>query len=151
MKHFTMRELTHSATAIRKGIDNTANGVVRANLTALVANLLDPLREVYGKPIIVTSGYRCVKLNRAVGGAAKSQHTQGQAADIRSVSDSKKDNKALFDLIVKSGLPYDQLINEYDYDWIHVSFVDGRNRGSILRAYRDDGRTKYETFKPDAK
>ena len=151
MKYFTMRELTQSATATRKGIDNTANGVIRANLTALVANVLDPLREAYGKPIIVTSGYRCVKLNRAVGGASKSQHTKGEAVDIRSVSDTKRDNKALFNLIVKLGLPFDQLINEFDYDWIHVSFVDSRNRRSILRAYREGGMTKYETFKPELK
>ena len=148
MKYFSITELCKSATAKRKGIDNTPDGTIKANLTALVANLLDPLREMYGKPIIVTSGYRCPKLNKAVGGAAKSQHTKGQAADIRSVSDSKKDNKALFDLIVKSGLPFDQLINEYEYDWVHVSFASGRNRRSILKATRKDGKTTYETFKP---
>ena len=74
MKYFTMTELTASATARRKGIDNTPDMQAKANLTALVSNVLDPLRELYGKPIVVTSGYRSVKLNRAVGGAARSQH-----------------------------------------------------------------------------
>ena len=101
MKHFTFQELTKSATAKRKGIDNSPSMQVRANLAALVENVLDPLREAYGKPIVVTSGYRCEKLNRAVGGAASSQHVKGQAADIRSVQDTPEENKKLFDLIVK--------------------------------------------------
>lgn len=132
MKYFTMQELTASATAKRKGIDNTPDAQAKANLTALVANVLDPLREKWGAPIVVTSGYRSVKLNRAVGGASKSQHCKGQAADIRSVSDSRKDNKRLFDLVKSSGLPFDQLIDEYNYDWVHVSFRNGANRREIL-------------------
>ena len=131
MKYFTMQELTSSATARRKGIDNTPDVQAKANLTALVANVLDPLRELYGKPIVVTSGYRCPKLNRAVGGAARSQHTTGNAADIRCVSDSRAENKKLFNLI-RENLPYDQLIDEYGYDWVHVSFADGKNRRQIL-------------------
>lgn len=131
MKYFTIRELTASATAARKGIDNTPDNVVRANLTSLVANVLDPLREAYGKPIIVTSGYRCPKLNKAVGGAAKSQHMKGQAADIRTVSDTVEDNRALFNLIIKLRLPFDQLIDEYGYNWIHVSYAPA-NRRQVL-------------------
>ena len=136
MKYFTMQELTASATARRKGIDNTPDAQAKANLTALVANVLDPLREKWGAPIVVTSGYRSVKLNRAVGGAARSQHCKGQAADIRSVSDTKKDNKRLFDLVKSSGLPFDQLIDEYDYDWVHISFRTGANRREILHVTR---------------
>lgn len=132
MKYFTIYELTASSVAKRKGIDNTPNGMQKANLTALVANILDPLREAYGKPIIVTSGFRCPKLNKAVGGKAKSQHMTGEAADIRTVSDDPADNKKLFDLIVKLGLPFDQLIDEYGYNWIHVSFSPGRNRRQVL-------------------
>lgn len=132
MKYFTMTELTSSATAKRKGIDNTPDAKAKAALSALVANVLDPLRERYGKPIVVTSGYRCPKLNKAVGGAARSQHTKGEAADIRCVSDSRAENKRIFDLIVASGLPFDQLIDEYNYDWVHVSFKDGANRRQIL-------------------
>lgn len=132
MKYFTMTELTSSATAKRKGIDNTPDAKAKAALSALVANVLDPLREKYGKPIVVSSGYRSPKLNKAVGGVARSQHTKGEAADIRCVNDSRAENKRLFDLIVASGLPFDQLIDEYNYDWVHVSFKDGANRRQIL-------------------
>lgn len=142
MKYFTIQELTKSATAQRKGIDNSPSFQVRANLTALVEKVLDPLREAYGKPIVVTSGYRCEKLNRAVGGAASSQHVKGQAADIRSVQDTPEENKKLYDLIVKLGLPFDQLINEYGYDWVHVSF-GARHRRQKLKAVRKNGRTVY--------
>lgn len=144
MKHFTFYELTKSATAKRKGIDNSPSVQVRANLAALVENVLDPLREAYGKPIVVTSGYRCEKLNRAVGGAASSQHVKGQAADIRSVQDTPEENKKLYDLIVKLGLPFDQIINEYNYDWVHVSYGP-RHRRQKLKAVKRNGKTSYVT------
>lgn len=131
MKYFTINELTKSATASRRGIDNTPSSTIKANLTELVDNILDPLREAWGSPIIVTSGYRCQQLNKAVGGAKSSQHVYGQAADIRTVSDKPSDNKKLFDLILKLNLPYDQLIDEYGYNWIHVSYSP-RNRKQIL-------------------
>lgn len=131
MKYFTIQELTKSATASRKGINNTPDESVKRNLNLLVDNILDPLREAYGAPIIVTSGYRCGRLNKAVGGAAKSQHMYGQAADIRTVSDKPSDNKKLFDLIRELKLPYDQLIDEYNYNWVHVSY-SSRNRRQIL-------------------
>lgn len=132
MKYFTIQELTASQVAKRKGIDNTPTAQAKACLTALVANLLDPLRERWGSPLIVTSGYRCAKLNRAVGGAARSQHTKGQAADLRTMSDTRAANKRLFEFIMWSGLPFDQLIDEYDYNWVHVSFADGANRRQVL-------------------
>lgn len=132
MKYFSIRELSSSATAVRKGIDNTPDAKAKANLTALVSNLLDPLREKWGKPIVVTSGYRCAKLNRAVGGAKNSQHTTGEAVDIRTLSDSRAENRKLFELVRTSGLPYDQLIDEYGYDWLHVSFRNGANRRQVL-------------------
>lgn len=131
MKYFTIQELTKSATASRKGINNTPDESVKRNLNLLVDNILDPLREAYGAPIIVTSGYRCGRLNKAVGGAAKSQHMYGQAADIRTVSDKPSDNKKLFDLIRELKLPYDQLIDEYGYNWVHVSY-SSRHRRQIL-------------------
>ena len=125
MKYFTINELTKSATAVRLKIDNTPTDKVKKNLTELIEKVLDPLREAYGKPIIVTSGYRCPKLNKAVGGAATSQHMYGQAADIRSVSDSPKDNKVLFDLAVKlvneGKIKTGQIIDEYGYNWVHIS------------------------------
>lgn len=131
MKYFTINELTKSSTASQKGIDNTPNKEHKDNLIALVDNILDPLREAYGKPIIVTSAYRSQKLNQAVGGSKTSQHLLGQAADIRSVEDTKEENKKIFDLIKNLNLPYDQLINEYDYNWVHVSYSP-RHRKQIL-------------------
>lgn len=130
MKYFTIKELTKSDTAKKHGISNTPNSQVKQNLENLVNFVLDPLRKAYGKPIIVTSGYRCDKLNQLVGGVKTSQHCVGQAVDICSYVNTKEENKKLFDLIVKLNLPFDQLINEHDYDWIHVSYA---NRGQILK------------------
>lgn len=131
MKHFTMNEMTRSATARRKGINNSPSPQVAQSITALVEKILDPLREAWGQPIIVSSGYRCPTLNKLVGGAANSQHTLGQAADIHTVSDKPADNKRLFELIQRLRLPFDQLIDEYGYNWIHVSYGP-RNRRNIL-------------------
>ena len=122
MKYFTIRELTRSATATAEKIDNTPSQAVVDKLTALIENVLDPLREAWGAPIIVTSGYRSPALNRAVKGAPTSQHVLGEAADIHTVSDTKEDNKKLYELIKKLKLPVDQCINEYDDNWIHVSY-----------------------------
>lgn len=132
MKYFTIQELTISNTAQRKSIDNTPDQKAAAALTALVANVLDPLREAWGRPIVVNSGYRCPKLNRAVGGVARSQHTKGEAADIRTLSNRRWENEQLFKLIVQLKLPFDQLIDEHGYSWIHVSYAEGRNRRQVL-------------------
>ena len=131
MKYFTLKEMTKSDTAIRRRISNIPNEQEKQNIYQLVEKILDPLREAYGKPIVVSSGFRCEKLNTAVGGSKTSQHKTGQAADIRSLEDTREENKKLFDLIKKLNLPFDQLINEYDYDWVHVSYSD-RNRRQIL-------------------
>jgi hypothetical protein len=147
MKYFTIEEMTKSATAKKKGINNTPNANEKAALVALVENILDPLREAYGKPIIVTSGFRCEKLNKAVGGAKSSQHRLGQAADIRSKVDTPEENKKLWDLIIKLKLPFDQMINEYGFDWVHVSYGP-RNRRQLLKAVRQGGFTKYYNTKP---
>ena len=132
MIYFTLEELVKSSTARRKGIPNLPNGEQKENLIALVDNVLDPLRKLWGKPIIVTSGFRCAKLNRTVGGVAKSQHTKGQAADIRTVENTTMANKQLFDVAMRSGLPFDQLIDEYGYNWIHISFNTKGNRKQVL-------------------
>lgn len=130
-KYFSIAELTKSSTAIKKKINNTPTKEVENNLNQLIDNILDPLREAWGQPIIVGSGYRCEALNKAVGGAAHSQHKLGQAADIHTKSDLAEDNKKLFELIKQLKLPFDQLINEYNYNWIHVSYSP-RNRRQIL-------------------
>lgn len=131
MKYFTIKELTKSASATRLGFDNKPNKQQERNLINLVDNILDPLREKYGKPIIVTSGFRSEKLNRAIGGVKTSQHLTGEAADIRTVEDTPEENKKLFDLAQELDLPFDQLINEYNYDWIHISYSK-KNRKQIL-------------------
>jgi hypothetical protein len=87
------------------------------------------LREWYSKPIIVNSGYRCEALNKAIGGAKSSQHMLGEAADI--TVGSKEENEKLFDYI-KDNLEFDQLINESDFSWVHVSYREGRLRKQVL-------------------
>lgn len=131
MKYFTIEELTKSSTAIRNKINNTPNEEQIQNLTELVENILDPLREAYGKPIIVTSGFRSQRLNTIINGSKTSQHMKGQAVDIRTVKDTVKENKELFELIQKLDLPFDQLINESGYNWVHVSYSP-RHRKQIL-------------------
>lgn len=131
-KNFTVEELIKSETAERRGIDNTEDSKVRSNLIKLCGYILQPLREAYGHPIIISSGYRCQELNKAVGGAPNSDHLFGCAADIHSASNTASDNKALFDLAVRlmqSGKIRNvkQIIDEYHYTWIHISFQDGRS------------------------
>lgn len=131
MKYFTINEMIRSATAKRHGIENIPDEQSRVNLKLLVENILDPLREAWGAPIIVDSGYRCPALNRIVKGSATSQHLTGQAADIHTLKDTVTENKMLFSLIRELKLPYDQLIDEYNYNWIHVSYSP-RHRRRIL-------------------
>lgn len=130
MKYFTIQELSHSDTAVARGIDNYPTAEAIHNLTKLVENVLDPLREKYGKPIRVSSGYRSTILNRSVNGATSSQHRIGEAADI--TVGSKEGNRKLFE-IIRQELPFDQLIDEKDFSWVHVSFREGRNRKQVLK------------------
>lgn len=129
MKYFTIEEMTKSSTATAKHIDNTPNQTAIDNLTKLIEIVLDPLREWYGKPIRVNSGFRCEALNEAVGGSDTSQHRLGEAADI--TVGTKKGNKKLFNYI-KDNLPFDQLINESNFSWVHVSYREGRLRKQVL-------------------
>lgn len=124
-EHFTLEELTRSETARAKGINNAPDGKARAELVRLCTTVLEPLRAAYGAPIIVSSGYRSPHLNKAVGGVANSQHLKGQAADVHSVSDTKQDNKRLFDvaaeMVRKGKIKVGQLVDEYGYNWVHIS------------------------------
>lgn len=131
MKYFTIAELCKSDTADRLGIDNRCKKEHVANMTALVDNILDPLREAYGKPITVNSGFRCPALNKAVKGSATSDHMTGRAADI--TGGSPKENKRLFYLIQSLGLPFKQLIDEKNFSWIHVSYDDGNIKKQVLK------------------
>lgn len=126
MKHFSLAELTHTST----GLANTPTPAVVANLEYLVANVLDPVREIYGKPITVNCGYRSPEVNRKVGGVANSQHLTGEAADI--TAGSKRENEILYEVIRLRG-KFDQLINEKDFSWIHVSYTKNRNRMQTLK------------------
>lgn len=130
-KYFTLKELIKSDVASRCKINNNPTKEEIANINNLIDNILDPLREAYGNPIIVTSGFRCERLNKLVKGSKTSQHRFGQAADIRTVPDTIEENKKLFDLAIKLKLPFDQLIDEYNYDWVHISYSP-RNRRQIL-------------------
>lgn len=125
-----MNELTRSERALARGINNTPGPEAAARLDVLARRLLDPVRELRGAPLKVNSGYRCPALNKAVGGAASSQHLLGEAADI--TTGSRKENKKLFNAIVEGGLEFDQLIDEKDYSWLHLSYREGRNRRQIL-------------------
>ena len=134
MKYFTIEELTRSDYALAHDIDNTPPPEAVIALSALVRNVLDPLRELNRGAIIVTSGYRSPDLNRAIGGAVNSQHMKGEAADI-TVFD-RKDNRRLFE-IIRDRLPFDQLIWEKGDatgpDWVHVSFRSNNNRKQIIK------------------
>lgn len=144
MKYFTINELCKSTTADKYHINNTPTSDVIHNLTLLIEQVLDPLREKMGCPIIVSSGYRCKALNTKVGGSKTSQHMSGQAADIyctkkvngKTVVDTAKTRK-LFDTIVNTGMVFDQLILEKGTptapQWIHVSYKGkGINRKQRL-------------------
>lgn len=115
MKHFTLDELTSSATAQRKGIANVPDATATAHLIRLVRQVLDPARSALGKPITVNSGYRCPQLNKAVGGAPKSYHLLGRAADIT----TNGCNRRLYNIL--QSLPHTELIWENDGAWIHVA------------------------------
>lgn len=130
MKYFSFQEFERSDTAYKHGIDNTAPESARKSIAALVDKILDPLREAWGKPVTVTSGYRCPELNKAVGGAATSQHLLGEAADI--TTGNPVDNRRLFQMVQSLRLPFDQMIDESDFTWIHISYSP-RNRRQILK------------------
>lgn len=131
MKYFTIPELERSTTAKRLDIDNTAPNDARTNLMALVDNVLDPLREAWGCPITVSSGYRCPRLNKAVGGVATSHHLRGMAADI--TTGNRANNRRLFQKIIDLGLPFTQLIDESNFSWVHVSYDPSNLKQQVLK------------------
>jgi uncharacterized protein YcbK (DUF882 family) len=124
-KNFTLDELLHT----NSHLPNVPTETEIARLTALVINVLQPARELLGKPIRVNSGFRSAAVNKAVGGASTSQHCLGEAADLDCT-----DNAQLFHLI-REHLPFDQLIweggNDIQPDWVHVSFK--ANRKEVLK------------------
>lgn len=123
-KYFTLKEMLSSQTATRLGFNEQFNpsALVISNLEKLCFNILDPLREELGVPLKISSGYRCLRLNNAVGGAKNSQHLTGQASDVEGMNIT---NAEIFETIKKMNLPYDQLIwefgNKKEPAWVHVS------------------------------
>ena len=144
-KSFTLNELTKSQEATRLGIDNTPNEEHILNLKLLCENVLQPIRDFYGMPVSVSSGYRSAKLCEAIGSSSKSQHTKGQAADFEIFGVANKD---LADFVVKN-LDYDQCIlefwneNEPNSGWVHCSFNALGNRKQFLKAEKLNGRVVY--------
>lgn len=130
-KYFTLDELIHSDTADRLGIDNSPTSEAIQCIDDLVTNVLDKLRDEWGRPIIVTSGYRCKELNAAVGGARNSQHLKGQAVDI--VSDDFEAFRRFVRRWCKDN-EFDQCIFEHRgcKEWVHISYTEGRNRRQLL-------------------
>ena len=132
-KNFSMEELVASNTARMKGIDNTPDKEVEARLVQLSQQVLQPLRDSYGKPIKISSGYRCQALNKAIGGVSTSQHLKGEAVDI---NNGQIENKKLFLLaskMIKEGvIIVGQLIDEKGYKWLHISLPDNKHRNQIL-------------------
>jgi len=150
-KNLTLAEVTKSTTAKRLGIDNTPDEWTTENLRQIAINIFQPLREAFGCPIYVSSGYRSGELNTAIGGSTRSQHVEGRALDLDADVYGGCTNAQIFNWI-KENMEFDQLIWEFgdddNPDWVHVSYVyDGDNRKRCLRACRDDnGKTYYEVI-----
>ena len=143
-KNFSRAEIEHSNTAKRLGISNEMSEKHLENMQRLIDNLIQPLRDSIG-PIRISSGYRSPSLNRAINGSNKSQHTKGEALDLQFWKEGQMWNKEIYDWIIDSGLEFDQMINEFDYSWIHLSLRKKDNRKQVLLAYKDeDNDTKYK-------
>ena len=143
--NFTLAELTKSETALRHDMDNTPGEAEIANLTALAQNVLQPVRDHFGKGVKVNSGFRHPEVNAKVGGSKTSDHCQGQAADIEIPG---VPNAELAEWI-KDNLEFRQLILEFytpgvpDSGWVHVSYVEGDNKKQVMTATKKDGKTVY--------
>ena len=151
-KSFTLRELVKSQTAEREGINNNPSEAQIEALQRLCENILQPVRDHYGKVVSVSSGYRSPELCVKIGSSVNSQHASGHAADFEIYGVSNAD----LCKYIAENLEFDQLILEFhnidepNSGWIHCSYrADGENRKQILRAYRDEmGKTKYESYNP---
>ena len=143
-KNFTRAEIEHSNTAKRLGIKNEMSEEHLENMEMLITELIQPLRDSVG-PIRISSGYRNPSLNRAIGGSRSSQHCKGEALDIQFWQMGKMMNILIYEWILDSGLEFDQMINEFDFAWIHISLKEKDNRKQVLEAYKNkDGDTAYK-------
>ena len=144
--NLSLAEVTKSATALRRGIANEPTIAHLEALKAVANNIFQPCRDYFGKPLAVTSGYRSEALNDLIGGSKKSQHSKGEALDLDAQVYGGFTNAQLFNYI-RENLDFDQLIwefgNEQEPDWVHCSYTT-ENRGEVLIAYRDNGKTRYK-------
>lgn len=144
-KNFTLHEMTKSETALRHDLDNTPSQEVISNLQALAVNVLQPIRDHYGKGVKVSSGFRHPEVNARVGGSRTSDHCRGMAADIEIPGVS---NAELAEWI-KANLPFTQVILEFytqgipDSGWVHVSYDPANLKKQALTAVKQDGKTVY--------
>ncbi len=144
-KHISYKEGVYSATALRRGIDNTPNDEQLNNMELIAEKIFEPLRAYVNGPIKINSFFRSAKLNTAIGGSKTSQHCKGQAMDIDDTF-GKATNAEMYHFI-KEHLDFDQMIWEFGNDdntnWVHVSYVSPeKNRNKCLKAYKKNGRTK---------
>jgi hypothetical protein len=149
-KHLALAEVTRSESAKRLGISNMPTEQHIKNFKLLAEKVFEPIREHFGKPILISSGYRSQALNAAIGGSLSSQHCQGEALDL-DMDGTDITNKQIFDFI-KNHLEFDQLIWEFgtkdNPDWVHVSYEStGKQRKQILRASKAGGKTSYSPYK----
>ena len=145
-EHISYKEGVYSITATRLGVENNPNDEQLNSMELLAEKVFEPLREWVGGPIKVNSFFRALKLNTAIGGARSSQHMKGQAIDIDDTF-GLATNAEMYHWI-KENLDFDQLIWEFGDDdnpnWLHVSYVSPEdNRNRCLKAYREQGRSKY--------
>jgi hypothetical protein len=145
--HLNLAEITRSDTAKRHGIDNTPTAEHLENFKLLADKVFEPIREHFGVPIFISSGYRSKALNDFIKGSLSSQHCKGQAIDIdMDGSNGEVTNRMVFDYI-KNKLDFDQLIwefgTDFNPDWVHVSYVKKGNRKQKLKAVRSGGKTTY--------
>lgn len=143
-EHFSLEELCYSQRAAENAIDNTPSAAVAERLRFLCTMCLEPIRDLLGTPLHVSSGFRCEALNRFVGGEPSSQHTRGEAADFLPAGAELDD---AFLSIANGALDFDQVIREPS--WIHVSYrPDRNNRRECLVAEQVNGRMNYRTYAP---
>ena len=132
MKYFSIGEMTRSDTAKRLGIDNTPSDSIKKNLTLFINTVLDPIREDWGSPIIVSSGYRCPELNKAVGGVKTSGHLYGYCADLQVKGDLRKFSNFVIEWMKEHQMKWDQIIWEKsgNVTWLHFCWIgkDGKQR-----------------------